>query len=493
MSLLKKFAGETVIYGLGSILPRVLNFAMTFILTWILGQGEFGQHGNMYALTAFMLVFFTYGMETALFRFGSKEGQLEKVFSTAAISLFVTTIIFITVLWPFTDRIAAFLEQPEDGRFIQWFILITAFDALSSLPFAKLRLENRPIRFALIKILSVIFNIAMVLFFLVVCPFLIENGMVWFGEIYDDNKKLDYIFLANLAASGGVLLILFRKFFNVKWQFDSQLWLQMITYALPLIVVGFAGVINRQLDRIFLTKLLPVNALEQTGVYNASVKIAVLMSLFITAFNYAAEPFFFKNADRKDAKPIYAQIAQAFSVVGSIVFLGIMLYIDLIQYSLGKDFRSGLHIVPIMLLAYFWLGIFYNFSIWYKLTDRTRIGAYISVGGALVTIIVNFIFIPKIGIIAPAYAALTCYIFMATTSYFIGKKYYPIDYPIGKMLTYIFVAVGVFYLSEFIRPYLGGNIFKILFVNTLLFFGYLGGFYLLEKPLFPKGERFDES
>jgi len=488
MSLLKKFAGETVIYGLGSILPRILNFGMTFILTWILGQGEFGQHGNMYAFTAFILVFFTYGMETALFRFGSKGGQLEKVFSTAAISLLVTTIILTVILWPFSDEIAAFLEQPEDGRFIQWFILITAFDALSSLPFAKLRLENRPVRFALIKVLSVVFNIMIVLFFLAVCPFLIENGMEWFGGIYDEGRKLDYIFLANLAASAGVFLILFRNFFSFKWQFDKQLWLQMITYALPLIVVGFAGVINRQLDRIFLTKLLPTDVLEQTGVYHASVKIAVLMSLFITAFNYAAEPFFFKNANREDAKPIYAQIAQAFSMVGSLVFLGIMLYMDLIQHLLGKDFRSGLHIVPIMLLAYFGLGIFYNFSIWYKLTDRTRIGAYISVGGALITIIVNIIFIPKIGIIAPAYAALACYLFMAMLSYFIGKKYYPIDYPIGKMLTYIIVAVAVFGLSEIIRPYLGGNIFKILFVNTLLLFGYLGGFYLKEKPLSPKGQ-----
>lgn len=481
MSLLKKFAGETIIYGLGSILPRILNFGMTFLLTWVLGQGEFGQFGNMYAFTALILVFFTYGMETALFRFGSKEGQIEKVFSTAAISLLVTTIIFTLLLWPFSDVIAVFLEQPDDGRFIKWFILITAFDALSSLPFAKLRLENRPIRFALIKVLSVIFNITLVLFFLIVCPFLIRNGMEWFGVLYDEDKKLDYIFLANLAASGGVFLILFRKFFSFKWQFDKQLWFRMITYALPLIVVGFAGVINRQLDRIFLTKLLPINVLEQTGVYHASVKIAVLMSLFITAFNYAAEPFFFKNANREDSKPIYAQIAQAFSVVGSLVFLGIMLYMDLIQNLLGKDFRSGLHVVPVMLLAYFGLGIFYNFSIWYKLTDRTRIGAYISVGGALITIIVNIIFIPKIGIIAPAYAALTCYTFMAVTSYVIGKKYYPIDYPIGKMFTYIIVAVVVFGLSEIIRPYLGGNIFKILVVNTLLFIGYLGTLYLFEK------------
>lgn len=486
MSLLKKFAGETMIYGLGSVLPRVLLFALTPILTRILGEGEYGNHAVMYAFAALSLVFFTYGMETALFRFGSKDGQLNKVFSTAAISLLMTTIILVGVLLFFSDSIAVFLEQEGQERFIRWFIYITAFDALAALPFAKLRLENRPIRFAVIKILSVLINISIILFFLLVCPFLIENGFDWFATIYEDGKQLDYVFIANLVASALVFLILFRNFFSFNWEFDFQLWKKMLAYSWPLILVGFAGVVNRQLDRIFLIKWLPGNADYLTGIYNASVKIAVLMSLFITAFNYAAEPFFFKNANRADAKPIYAQIGHAFAIVGSLVFLGIMLYMDLVQLLLGKNFRAGLEIVPILLLAYFFLGLFYNFSIWYKLTDRTKIGAWISIGGALVTIVINYLFIPTLGIKAPAYAALTCFVFMATTSYFIGKKYYPIDYPIGKMLAYIFIAMGVFHLSEIIRPFLDDNIFKILFVNTLLFIGYLGGFYLFEKKTLRK-------
>ena len=489
MSLLKKFAGETVIYGLGSILPRVLLFALTPILTRILGEGEYGELGVMYAFAALLLVFFTYGMETALFRFGSKDGQLNKVFSTAAISLLGTTILFGGALLFFSDSVANFLEQDGQERFIRWFIYITAFDALAALPFAKLRLENRPIRFAVIKIVSVLINISIILFFLLLCPFLVENDFEWVTTIYEKGKQLDYVFIANLVASASVFLILFRKFFSFKWEFDFELWKKMLAYSWPLILVGFAGVVNRQLDRIFLVKLLPVNAAALTGVYNANVKIAVLMSLFITAFNYAAEPFFFKNANRADAKPIYAQIGHAFSIVGSLVFLGIMLYMDLVQLILGKNFRSGIEVVPILLVAYFFLGLFYNFSIWYKLTDRTKIGAWISIGGALVTILINYLFIPTLGIKAPAFAALACFAFMATVSYFIGKKYYPIDYPIGKMLTYIIVAVAVFGLSEIIRPYLGENIFKILFVNTLLFMGYLGGFYLKEKPLSPNGER----
>jgi len=481
MAILKKFAGETVFYGIGSVLPRVLLFAMTPFLTRYFDTSEYGIHAVMYSFTALLLVFFTYGMETALFRFGSKESELNKVFSTAAISLLVTTIFFVGLLFLFADPIAAFLEYPDDGRYVRWFALITGLDSLAALPFAKLRLENRPIRFAIIKLLNVAIQIILILFLLAGCPFLIEHGVDWVSNFYSEDKKLDFVFLANLVASGTVFLVLFKDFFSFKWEFDSQLWRKMLNYSLPLIVVGLASVINRQLDRIFLQKWLEIDATELTGIYTANVKLAVLMSLLITAFNYAAEPFFFKNRDRKDSRDIYAKLGQAFSIVGSFVFLGIMLYIDLIQILIGKDFRSGLEVVPVLLLAYFGLGLFYNFSIWYKLTDRTRIGAWISIAGASITVLINYIFIPTEGIMAPAYAALACYIFMATVSYFIGKKYYPIDYPIGRMLMYIFVAVSVYILSTLIRPYLDENLLLILVVNTLLFLGYLGGFYFMEK------------
>ena len=481
MSILKKFAGETVIYGVGSILPRILFVALTPLLTNIFGTGEYGVHAVMYAFAALLLVFFTYGMETALFRFGSKEGQLNIAFSTAAISLLCSTILIVPLLIFFSEHIAIFLEEPDGGKFVRWFVLIVAFDALAALPFAKLRLENRPIRFASIKILNVIIQLGLIFFFLLACPYLIENGMAWLKNFYSKETRLDLVFLANLVASIIVFLFLAKDFFSFKWEFDRELWKKMLLYALPLIMVGFASVVTRQLDRIFLTKWLPYNANQLTGIYSAGVKIAVLMSLFITAFNYAAEPFFFKNSDRKDSRHIYAKLGQAFSIVGSLGFLGIMLYIDIIQILIGKDFRSGLQVVPVLLLAYFGLGLFYNFSIWYKLTDRTKIGAWISIAGASITVLINYIFIPTVGIMAPAYAALSCYIFMATVSYFIGKKYYPIDYPIGRMLMYIFTAIGVYLVSTFIRPYLDENILKILFVNTLLFLSYVGGLYLIEK------------
>lgn len=481
MSILKKFAGETVFYGIGSILPRVLFVTLTPVLTNIFGKEEYGVHAVMYAFAALLMVFFTYGMETALFRFGSQKGQLNIVFSTAAISLLCSTVFIVPVLFFFSDNIAIFLEEPEGGNFIRWFVLIVAFDTLAALPFAKLRLENRPIRFASIKILNVVIQLGLIFFLLLICPILIENGQTWVEKIYSKETRLDVVFLANLAASITVFLFLAKDFFSFEWKFDKTLWVKMLTYSLPLIMVGFAGVVTRQLDRIFLTKWLPFDADQLTGVYSAGVKIAVLMSLFITAFNYAAEPFFFKNRDRKDSRDIYAKLGQAFSIVGSLGFLGIMLYMDLFKFLIGAEFREGLKVVPILLLAYFGLGLFYNFSIWYKLTDRTRIGAWISVAGASITVLINYIFIPTHGIMAPAYAALACYIFMATVSYLIGKKYYPIDYPIGRMLMYIFSAVAIYYVSTLIRPYLNDSIIQILFVNTLLMISYLVGFYFLEK------------
>ncbi|MEM6965071.1 MAG: oligosaccharide flippase family protein [Bacteroidota bacterium] len=483
MALLKKFAGETVIYGLGSVLPRVLIFSLTPYLTSVFGTGEYGTQGVMFAFAAFLMVFFTYGMETTLFRFGSEVGQKDKVFSTAAISLLVTSVIFVSVLFFFSQEVANFLNEPEGAKFVKWFALISAFDALAALFFARLRLESRAVRFAVIKILNVLINISLLIFFLEGCPYLIKNGYSFFSKIYTGDNRLDLFFSANVMASAAVFLILFKDFFKYKWQFDVALWQRMLRYASPLILVGLAGVINRQLDRIFLKKWLLVDVDNLVGIYNANVKLAVLMSLFITAFNYAAEPFFFKNATREDSKQVYAQIAQAFSVVGSLAFLGIMLYLDIFKYLIDDAYWEGLQVVPFLLLAYFGLGLFYNFSIWYKLKDQTRIGAWISIGGAVVTVLINYIFIPTEEIMAPAYAALTCYTLMALASYFIGKKYYPIDYPIGKMLSYIILAIGIYYLSTVIRPNFVNDFWKIMGVNTLLLILYLGVLTVMERSL----------
>ena len=485
MSLVKKLAGETAIYGVSSILSRLLNYVvLTPYLTRVFLQGQFGVVSDMYAYAALLMVIFTYRMETAFFRFGSREDGIEKTFSTSAISIIFTTILFVGSLLIFAQPVANFLEYPDHRDYIIWFTFIIGFDALAAIPFAKLRLENRPIRFAVVKTLNILVNIFFIFFFLEICPLLIENGWTWLEAIYNSENRIAYVFIANFLGSLSVMLFLLPEYFKIKLKFDKVLWKKMMVYTLPLVVVGIAAVINQLINIPLLKKFLPYDLetnLAKIGVYTACYKIAILMSLFIQAFNYAAEPFFFRHAKRDDSKVIYAQVGQAFAMVGSLVFLGIMSYIEIIQYLIGENFREGLHIVPILLLAFLFLGLYYNFSIWFKLTDRTRIGAYISLGGAVITISLNIVLIPIIEYEGSAWAALACYSFMAFTSYFIGKKYYPIPYPIGRMLLYIGLAVGAYFLGEYGRGLLDGNFWSTIVLNTIILLFYLGTIYVIEK------------
>lgn len=489
MSLIKKLAGETILYGLSSILSRLLNyFVLATYLTRVFVEdevGDYGIFGIMYAFSALLMVFFTYRMETTFFRFGGQEDRLEESFSTASISILYTTAALVALIVFFSEPISQYLiNQSGKGRFVIYFALIMGFDTLVALPFARLRLESRPLRFAIFKTLNILVNIAVIIFFLEICPRWSTNSN-WLS-FYDRQWNLDYVFLANLTASVFTLLLFLPQYLKTKWSFNKDLWYKMLRYAGPLVIVGLAGVINQTLDRILLNKFLPgteADNLVQVGIYTACVKIAVLMNLFITAFNYAAEPFFFRNANRSDAKEVYGQVAQAFSLVGSLVFLGIMLYLDWVKYIIGADYRGGLGVVPILLVAYFFLGLYYNFSIWYKLTDRTSIGAYISVGGALITILLNILLIPKIGYMGSAWAALATYGFMAIANYLASRKYYPINYPVGKMAVYLFLAIGAYFLSEVLRTWLAENLLMVFIVNTIILLVYLAIIGWIERSL----------
>ena len=485
MSLIKKLAGETAIYGISSILSRLLNYViLTPFFTNFFRQGEYGVVSEMYAYAALLMVFFTYRMETAFFRFASQKKQLNKTFSTASIALLISTLFYVIVFVAGAQLIANFLEYPDHRDYVLLFVFIIALDTLAAIPFAKLRLENRPIRFAVIKILNIVVNIIFIFFFYKICPYLIESGYDWMRNIYNDENLVAYVFIANLLGSATVMLLLLPEYFKLNLAFDKALFKKMLVYAMPLVVVGIAAVINQLINLPLLKTLLPGTLeenLNQVGIYAAAVKLAILMSLFVQAFNYAAEPFFFRNADRKDSPDVYAKVGQAFTLVGSIVFLGIMLYLDLIQYFLGKEFRGGLGVVPILLIAFLFLGLYYNFSIWYKLKDRTIIGAYISVAGAVITLSINYFLIPVIGYYAAAWGALACYGFMAAAGYLTGRKYYPIPYPIARMLSYILLAIGAYFVSIFLRNNIEGSLFLILLVNTLILCCYLGMIYLLEK------------
>ncbi|RMG85509.1 MAG: polysaccharide biosynthesis protein [Bacteroidetes bacterium] len=485
MSLLKKLAGETAIYGVSSILSRLLNYVILVpFFTRIFLNGEYGIVSEIFTYAGILTILFTYRMETAFFRFGNRKDQQEKAFSTATLSLLCSTILFSGVLLFFVDELTRWFHFDGHPEYVMLTIGIIAFDALTAIPFARLRLQNRPIRFAILKTANILINILSIFFFLKICPEMIERGHENWRIFFDPDNKIQYVFIANLIASGGLVLAFLPEYLRLKLEFDTTLWRQMIVYALPLIVVGIASVVNQLIAIPMLTNLLPGTIEEnrvQTGLYGATAKLAVLMNLFTQAFNYAAEPFFFRHSERSDSKIIYAQVGQAFALVGSFVFLGIVLYLDIIQYFLGKNFREGLGIVPILLLANFALGLYYNFSIWYKLTDRTVYGMYISLAGMVITIGLNCLLIPRIGYFGPAWAALACYGFMSLAGYLTGQHFYPIYYPIKKMLGYIGIAIGIYFLSAFFQTYTGENLALRLTINTGLLLVYAGIIFWWEK------------
>ncbi len=477
MSLIRSLAKETAIYGVSNILNRLLNYIIvTPYLTRVFAddQGEYGIHGLMYAFSALLLVLLTYGMETAFFRFGHRNEDRPNAFSTASVSLLISTAGFVLLLLFFASDIAAILTTAEDRIYVVFFAFIIAFDVLVAIPFARLRLENRPLRFAFLKVINILVNAGMLLFFLELCPYLIDQGHANFAALYDPARKLDYVFIANLIASGVTLILLLPTYFRIKLRFDPALWRRMFRYAFPLVIVGITGMFSQLADRYLLKEWLPGTLEEnlvQLGIYNACIKIAVLMNLFTQAFKFAAEPFFFRHSDRADSPLIYARVGQAFALVGSMAMLGILLYLDLIQYLIAPSFRSGLNIVPLLLLAYLFLGIYYSFSIWYKLTDQTKFGAYISTGGAIIVLVLNYLLIPRIGYLGAAWAAVACFGFMTISSYLIGQRYYPVPYPIHKMVFYIVLALAIYALSLWVRPQI---LWQVLLINTGLMAGYLG-------------------
>ncbi len=467
MSLIKKLAGQTALYGVSSILGRLLTFVfLTPFLTYIFNEDrmQMGIQTDVYAWAAFLMVVFTYRIETAFFRFGVKREMRATAYKTATRLMLFTTLIGVGLLVGLAQPIAQALGYPDKAHYIRWFGFILGFDALAALPFALLRLQGRALKFALVKLLNLLLHLGGVLTFLYVLPH-------YWPSWYDPTMGIGYVFLANLIASAATFLVLLPDYYRVTYsakakaenaKFDSALLRRMLLYALPLVVAGFAGIINEVLDRILLKIYLPgsqENVLEQLGVYGACYKIAIFMNLFTQAFNYAAEPFFFKNIEKAYAKQLYANIALLFTLVGCLGFLGILLFMDVVQYFVGPNYREGLVIVPLLLLANLCLGLYYNVAVWYKLSDKTRYGAMIALCGAGVTIAANLLLIPwfvqagQVGYLGSAWATLACYVVMVAMAYILGQKHYPIPYPIGRMVSYIGLAVLIYGgYSQWLRP-----------------------------------------
>ncbi|MFO8054539.1 MAG: polysaccharide biosynthesis C-terminal domain-containing protein [Bacteroidales bacterium] len=480
---LKQLAGQTAIYGGSSVLGRFLNYLLVPIHTRVFMPEQYGVVTEIYAYTAFLLIFLIYGMETAYFRYNEKTTHKNNVFSTAMTSILTTSILFIVIIFAFTDDLAALIQHSRHSEYIVYLALIVALDAIGAIPLARLRAENKPKKFAVIKLTNIGVNIGLNLFLLVGCPKIIQHDIPVLADIissfHSGEAKVGHIFLANVFASAVQLIMLSPAFLHIKRKFSFTLWKEMIIYALPLLIFGLAGIMNETLDRLLLKYMLPENeALRQVGIYGACYKISILMTIFIQAYRYAAEPFFFARAKHKDAKEIYASMMNYFIIAGTIIFLGTMLYLDIIIHFINEKYWSGRNVIPILLLANLFLGIFYNLSIWYKLTNQTRFGAYLSIFGAIITVALNIYWIPKIGYMGSAWATLACYASMMILSYLLGKKYYPLNYDLRKALFYIGGSLIIYLIAD--SADLHQPTIKWI-VHTGLFFSFLTVIYFSER------------
>jgi len=487
LTIIKKLAGQTAVYGLSSILGRLLNYLLVPLYTRVFLPSEYGVVTEMYSYASFFMIIFSYGMETAYFRFASQQHDMKKVFSTSMLSLIGTSVTLVLLIYFFSGNLAEMMTKvtaqnsADYQRYIIWFVIFLAADAIANIPFAQLRIENKALRFAIIKMTWILVNIGLNLFFLVLCPKL--NPESWVASFYNPALGVEYVFISNLVSSVVVLLLLLPEFRNMTFSFDKILWRKMMSYALPLLVAGFAGMINETIDRIFLKYMAPASseALVQVGIYGACYKVSILMTLFIQTFRYAAEPFFFSHADNANAKKTYAMVMNYFVITCSLIFLAVMLYMDFVKYLIGEEFRSGLKVVPILLMANLCLGVFYNLSIWYKLTSKTAWGAYLALIGAGITVLLNYILIPRMGYMGAAWATLICYASMMAVSYLVGQKFYRVHYDLRKFFIYIVSILLIYLFSERIRHTCVLNISYSILINTTLLILFCVIIYITEK------------
>jgi len=451
----KKLAGQTIWYGASSIAARFLNYLLTPYLTAKLSGVAYGDMTLVYSAIPFLNVIFTYGLETAYFRYAQKKEHEQDVYNTATVSLIISTICLTTLLIISRFAFADLIRIEQHPEFITWSAFIIAFDSLSALAFAKLRYEGRPRKFAFIRIAGILINIAFTYFFLSVCPKIQEsnpNSVILY--FYNKDLGVGYVIIANLIQSIFTFLLLWKEFFSFKWKFNGQLWKQIMIYSMPLIIAGFGGMINETFDRIMLGwwSVAPTeNAVKlQVGTYGACYKLSILITLFIQAFRMGAEPFFFKQAQGENPQRIYARVMKFFVITICVMFLVVALFLDIWKHFIQNPVMwSGLKVVPILLLANMFLGIYYNLSIWYKLGNKTMAGAWITIIGAVITIVINYAFIPKFGYMACAWATFFCYGSMMVISYIWGQKEYRVPYAWKKLVAYIVIVVLLYFIHLF--------------------------------------------
>ena len=472
MGILKTLYKQTFIYGLATVVPKMLSFLLVRLHTDKAVLENVADYGDVSLIFAYFVLFnvlLAYGMETAFFRFLNSEQKKKSVLSTSAISLVLTSILVLVIGYFFRDQVSRITHIDTD--YIVLVLWILFFDALVIIPFAYLRAMGKPIKYTVLKLLNVVLNLGLNVVLLLFLKSWAESSTFW-TTFYRPNFEVHYIFIANLVASGVTFLTLISFYFKLNYNFDAKLWKQMLRYAFPVLIAGIAFSINETFDRILLERLLPDNlAKDAIGTYSACYKLALFMMLFATAYRLGIEPFFFSNAKAKDAKANYAKILEFFVIFGALILLTVVVFVDILKLILipNEAYWEAMTVVPILLLAYLFLGVYHNLSVWYKITDRTKFGAYISIFGALITLLINIIFIPKFGYMASATATLFAYAAMALTSYLLGKKYYSIPYNLEKMGLYLALSIIFSALSFYLfrEQYFIGILFILILMATI--------------------------
>ena len=456
MAGVKSLMKDTAIYGVSSIVGRFLNWCLVPLYTIMFPVAEYGVVTYVYSVVALALIILTYGMETGFFRFANHDRWKNpmEVYSTALISLGVTSTLFVAAVLLFLGPVTRWMECEGHPSYVVIMAVCVAIDAFTSIPFSYLRYKKKPVRFATLRLVNIGLNIGLNVFFILACPALMKTAPGTVSWFYDPGFSIGYIFLANLRASVVTLFMLVPELTGFKWTFTGKLWREMLRYSAPLLVLGVAGIMNQTIDKILYPSLVsdPAEAMEGLGIYGANYKIAIVMVMFIQAFRFAYEPFIFaQSKERGETKyQAYRDAMKFFVIFALLIFMGVMFYIDILKYFISPRYFSGLKVVPIIMMGELFFGIFFNLSLWYKLTDKTIWGMWFSLLGLAITIGLNVLLVPRMGYMGCAWAAFACYGVMMVTSYFVGRAKHPIGYPTARIGAYFALAAVIYVIGLYI-------------------------------------------
>lgn len=493
MAGIKSLARDTAVYGLSSIVGRFLNWCLVPLYTIMFDPAEYGVVTLVYTVVAVVLLMLTYGMETGFFRFANHERWKDpmEVYSTALLSVGTTSVVFVIAVMCALRPVSGWLECADRPSFVAMMAVCVAVDAFSGLPFSYLRYRNRAVRFAVLRLVGIGLNIGLNLFFILLCPWLMRVAPAAVDWFYRPDFGIGYIFLSNLVASLVVLVLLVPELHGFPRRFNGRLLREMLAYSLPLLVLGVAGIMNQTIDKL----LLPVlesdkaNAMAELGIYSANYKIAIVMVMFIQAFRFAYEPFIFARSREQGEgrKAAYSDAMKYFVLFALLIFLTVMYYLDVLRYFISPRYFSGLRVVPVVMIAELCFGIFFNLSLWYKLTDRTMWGAWFSLFGLAVTVTLNVLLVPHIGYMGCAWASLASYGLMMVASYVAGRHYYPIDYPVRRIAAYCVAAAALYFVG--VHCLAGLHEAAAFAIRAVLLAGYVAAIVRFEHIPLPRLHR----